>query len=147
MCDGIEYFLDGERKTAAYGHSTDEQLPVRARGGAIVFYRWGVLGKVYFADDNLPGWGLKFPETAWASLASIRGGEWAKFEPRPVRIFASRFVCFDPAWEQPRYFALKPGEFIQGLLARINHNARVYVVTVPPPAEYADFQRWPRVVP
>jgi hypothetical protein len=54
--------------------------------------------------------------------------------------------CFDPAWETARYFPLKPGEFLQGLLARINYNARVYVVTVPPPAEYADFQRRPRVV-
>jgi hypothetical protein len=47
-----------------------------------------------------------------------------------VRIFASRFVCFDPAWEQPRYFPLKQGEFIQGLLARINLSTRAYVVTV-----------------
>lgn len=37
-------------------------------------------------------------------------------------------------------------EFIQGLLARFNLNARVYVVTVPPPAECAEFQRWPRLI-
>ena len=90
--------------------------------------------------------GLKFPETGCAPLASRRAGEWEKFEPRPVRITATRFVCFDPAWETDRYFTLTPGEFIQGLLARINLNTRVYVVTVAPPVEYAEFQRWPRVV-
>jgi hypothetical protein len=146
VCDGIEYFLDRERQTAAFGQSRDEHLPVRKRDGSIVFYKWGVLGEAYFADDNLPGWGLKFPQTGWAPLASIKAGEWQKFEPRPVRIFASRFVCFDPTWETDRYFPLKQGEFVQGLLARINHSARVYVVTLPPPAEYAEFQRWPRVV-
>jgi hypothetical protein len=118
-----------------------ERAAVRLR-----FSDGAVLGKRYFTDDNLPGWGLKFPETGWAPLDSVRAGEWQKFEPQPVRIFASRFVCFDPAWEQPRYFPLKPGEFIQGLLARINLNARVYVVTLPPPAEYSEFQRWPRIV-
>jgi hypothetical protein len=41
----------------------------------------------------------------------------------------------------PVYFSLKRGEFIQGLLASIGDNYRVYVVTVLAAAEYAD--RWP----
>jgi len=47
----------------------------------------------------------------------------------------------------PVYFPLKPDEFIQGLLASISFHERVYVVTVPAPAEYADrWPEWPRVV-
>jgi len=47
----------------------------------------------------------------------------------------------------PVYFALKAGEFIQGLLASIGSHERVYVVTVPPPAEHADrWPEWPRIV-
>ena len=51
MCDGIEYFLDGERVTVYFGEPGVE-LPVRTRSGAIAFYRWGALGKYYFSDDN-----------------------------------------------------------------------------------------------
>ncbi|MES2561278.1 MAG: hypothetical protein V4637_00975 [Pseudomonadota bacterium] len=49
---------------------------------------------------------------------------------------ASRFMQVD-AWSVPHYFALKPGEFLQGLLASIGRHKRVYVVTVPLPAEHA----------
>ena len=42
------------------------------------------------------------------------------------------------SWQVPCYFALKAGEFIQGLLAHIeSHHTRVYLVTVPLPAEHA----------
>jgi hypothetical protein len=47
----------------------------------------------------------------------------------------------------PVYFPLKPGEYIQELLASIDHHKRVCVVTVPAPAEYADsWPEWPRIV-
>jgi hypothetical protein len=47
----------------------------------------------------------------------------------------------------PVRFLLKPGEFIQGLLASISFHERVYVVTVPSAAEYADrWSEWPRLV-
>ena len=35
----------------------------------------------------------------------------------------------------PVYFALKAGEFTQGLLASIGSHERVYVVTLPPAAK------------
>jgi hypothetical protein len=47
----------------------------------------------------------------------------------------------------PCYFELKRGEFIQGLVATIASNQRVYVVTVPaPPQHAAEWQDWPRIV-
>lgn len=145
MCDGIEYFLDCERVTV-YFSQPGAELPVRERGGAIAFYHWGALGKYYFSNDNLAGWGAKFPEGGWASLQSIRAGKWDTLEPRPVRIMASRFVQMN-SWQIPCYFELKPGEFIQGLVANINFHHRVYVVTVPPPMDHAeDWQEWPRII-
>jgi len=63
-----------------------------------------------------------------------------------VRIVASRIIQLD-RMVGPVYFPLNPGEFIQGLLASIGHHERVYVVTVPPPAEHADrWPEWPWVV-
>ena len=47
----------------------------------------------------------------------------------------------------PCYFALSAGEFIQGLIATVTSHQRVYVVTVPAPAEHArEWAEWPRIV-
>ena len=102
MCVGIEYFLDGERK-AAYFESEEAELAVLQRGGAMRFYPWGARRSTYYVAGNTPGWGAKFPETGWAPLEDIRAGRWARFEPRSVRIVASRFVQVD-SWKVPRYF-------------------------------------------
>ena len=145
MCDGIEYFLDGKRVTVYFGEPGAE-LPIRTHAGAIAFCQWGALGKYYFSDDNRSGWGRKFPEGGWASLESIRAGNWTTLEPRPVLIMASRFIQVN-SWQIPCYFNLARGQFIQGLLAQINVHRRVYVVTLPPPSEHTEeWREWPRIV-
>lgn len=145
MCIGIEFYLQGER-TRAYYDSAAPEVPVRLRGGAIGFYTWGARNAEFFEAGNMAGWGAKFPETGYAPLAEICAGTWAWLEPRPVRILASRFIQVD-AWSVPRYSALKPGEFIQGLLASIGRHHRVFVVTIPLPAEHEhESWHWPRVV-
>jgi hypothetical protein len=144
----FEFYLDGERFEVAYGEGRGE-LPVRERGGRIAFYRWGALGREYVADDNTPGWGAKFPEPGWAPLEEVRANGWYKVEPRSVKILASRFMIVD-RWQIERWFELRPGEFIQGLLATLGPTKRVYVVTVPVPKPYTEegtkLTVWPRVV-
>jgi hypothetical protein len=145
MCDAVEYLLDGEPQVSCFG-GPGVQLPVRKRGGAISFYRWGALRREYFPDDGRPGWGAQFPETGWAPLDQVRAGHWARVEPKPVRILAARFMRMSP-WQTPCWFSLAPGQFIQGLLARIGYHTRVYVVTVEPPPEHAEkWGEWPRIV-
>jgi hypothetical protein len=145
MCDGIEYLIDGEPQLSYFGEP-GAQLAVRKPGGAIAFYRWGALHPEYFAQDRVPGWGAQFPPTGWAPLDEVRAGGWARLEPKPVRILASRFLRID-RWQQPRWFPLEPGHFIQGLSASIGRHERVYVVTVAPPARYAEeWSEWPRIV-
>lgn len=131
----------GRARSRVYLDTDRAELPVRLRGGAIGFYRWGARRATYYVSDNVPGWGAKFPETEWVSLEEIRAGKWAWLEPRPVRILAARFLQVD-SWGVSRH------EFIQGLLAHITpHHYRVYVVTVPLPAEHAAEQwQWPRIV-
>jgi len=42
---------------------------------------------------------------------------------------------------------LKPGEYLQGAVAKVYAEERVYVVTVPQPEKYASAQPfWPRIV-
>ena len=144
MCHGIEYVLEDER-VVVYFDVQGAELPIRRKSGAVEFVRWGARGERYLADDNTPGYLLKFPVGGWASRDSIGSGAWQKFEPRPVRILASRFV-FDHALTGPRFFALERGEYIQGLLAASGTHRRVYVVTVSPPAQHRDFPTWPRVI-
>ena len=145
MCIGIEFFLEGERR-AVYYDSATPMLPVRARDGGLAFYRWGAHSAAFYETGNKAGWGAKFPETGYAPLDEIREHKWAWLEPRPVRIFAARFIQVN-SWQVPCYFALKPGEFIQGLLANINQHMRLYVVTVPLPPEHTDEQwLWPRLI-
>ena len=71
----IEYTRDGER-LAVYFDSDNPELPVRERGGAIRFYRWGARSAQYFSPDNLGGYAANFPETCCASLTDIRAGKW-----------------------------------------------------------------------
>jgi hypothetical protein len=145
MCIGIEFFVDAELRTV-YFDSKDPALPLRGRGGVIRFCRWGARSPEYFAPDNVSGWGSKFPETGWLPLDEIRAGKWARFEPRPARIVATRFLVLDE-WRLPQYFVVPPRNFIQGLVATIAPYQRVYVVTVPPPADAADlWPAWPRLV-
>jgi hypothetical protein len=148
MCDAIEFFLDGKPFEVAYGEGKVD-LPVRERGGRIAFYRWGALGREYVACDNKPGWGAKFPETGWAPIEEVRAHAWAKVEPRPVKIMASRFRITD-RWDVERWFDLAPGQFIQGLLATLGLDKRVYVVTVPLPdrlaSDVTEFTTWPRII-
>jgi hypothetical protein len=97
------------------------------------------------ATDNTPGWLQKFPEGGHASLESIHAGLWRRYEPQSARILASRFIQIT-AMQMPCYFALQRGEFLQGLIATIASNQRLYVVTVPAPAEHADqWPEWPRI--
>ena len=144
MCHGIEYVREDER-VVVYFVVQGAELPIRRRSGAVEFVRWGARGDRYLSDDNTPGYLLKFPVGGWASRESIASGSWQKFEPRPVRIVASRFV-FDDARLGPHYFALTRGEYIQGLLAASGTHTRVYVVTVAPPARHASLAMWPRVL-
>jgi hypothetical protein len=133
-------------RVAVYYDTRSPDLPVLMRGGAIRFYRWSARRACYFADDNIGG-AKRFQEDNCASLEDIHAKKWASYEPRPVRILASRFIQLDPFTIGPVYFPLKRGEFIQGLLASIRDNLRVYVVTVPAPAQYADrWPEWPRIV-
>ena len=56
------------------------------------------------------------PLGGWARLESIQKGVWQKFSPRPVKIIVDAFMEKDSN-DQSLWFMLKPGQFIQGLIA------------------------------
>jgi len=45
-----------------------------------------------------------------------------------------------------QWYDLTKGQWIQGLVARYQHERRVYVVTVEPELADAIYSRWPRIM-
>jgi hypothetical protein len=98
MCIGIEYFLEGERKSV-YFDAVAPDLPARLRGGAIGFYRWRAAPPFMTAGIS-QGWRAKFPETGCAPLEEIRAGKWANLEPRPADRPTSSAVAHTALYER-----------------------------------------------
>ena len=114
------------------------KLPIRKRDGAIDWITWGKRREEMCI----------FPEGGWARLSSVKDGRWTRMSPKPVQIIADRFMQKD-ADGQRYWFDLEEGEFIQGLMAFINGEPRVYVVTEEAPAETETAMihpRWPRIL-
>ena len=140
MCWCIDYEYEGQPRRAEFGYAVAE-LPIRLRGGTIKLYQWGARAPHWMASHPTRA----FPETGWARLVDIKSGVWAPYRPMPVRIPATRFRKID-AEQRAHWHDLKPGEYIQGLLAELGTQNRVYVVTVDPPDGSKTWSDWPRVV-
>ena len=97
-------------------------------------------------SDNEPGYLGSWPDTGWAPLDTIRAGTWNRLDPQPVKICVARF-CIVDRWDVPLWYPLQRGQYLQGLLATLRGQKRVYVVAVAPPegVELA-IEMWPRIV-
>jgi putative SOS response-associated peptidase YedK len=141
MCAGVE--IEGQEKSARiYFPVATATLPVLARDGSVVRMRWGARN-----EESAPeGGGPRWPKGGWARLESVKTGRWKQFDPQPVKIPAKAYMEKDGEGRS-HWFRLEPGEYIQGLVARIGDERRIYVVTIGTPAEFAHIHdRWPRIV-
>lgn len=144
MCSGVEYELDG-RRAKVYFPNPKAQLPVRRQGGGGVMVPWGARGREPALDSRLGG-RPTWIAGGWARYESIQQGAWDDYKPVPARIQVLAFMEKD-ADEASHWFDLEPDQYIQGLLAHLGGERRIYVVTVPAPPEYARIHdRWPRLV-
>jgi hypothetical protein len=119
------------------------------RSGRIKWVAWGAPTEQHMSSPDAPGYVLKLPAGSWIDRAEVSAGAWWQYKPRAVKIAASAFGVYMPAGyvTLERWIHLKPGQCIQGALATVFAEQRVYVVTVPPPTEYAAAQPcWPRIV-
>ena len=98
----------------------------------------------HISNPDAPGYVMKLPVGNWVELATLREGAWWRYKPRPVKIAA---IAFGVYLEVERWIPLKPGQYLQGALATVFAEQRVFIVTVPPPTGYATAQPcWPRIV-
>ena len=102
-------------------------LPVLRRGGGISFYRSGRAAGVLLRRQQHRRCRGGLPEDHCARLEDIHGKKMGDYDRRPVRILASRFIQLESD-DRTMLFPLKRGAFIQGLLASIRDNHRVYIM-------------------
>lgn len=89
--------------------------------------------------------------TGWARLESIERGAWARWRPLPVKIMVDSWQQKNKKIGQTFWHALREDEYLQGLLARLRDEERVYIVTVAPAKEagiisLARYDRIPRIM-
>lgn len=139
MCAGVE--ISGQDKPArVYFPVATATLPVLKRDGSVVLLRWGA--REEDGDAAVGRW----PNGGWARLESIKAGRWDAYEPLPVKIPAKGYMEKDGDGHS-HWFELAEGEYIQGLVAHLGGEQRVYVVTIATPPEHAHIHdRWPRIV-
>lgn len=135
MCVGV-YFQHGDNILRQYFPNPKAVLPIKKKDGSIILLPWG---RRQTQAGNLPMGG-------WAQLDSIYGGRWDKYFPKPIKIPVLSFMEKDFE-DNPHWYDLNKGQYLQGLVARDNNEQRVYIVTMEP--ELEDLQihnRWVRVV-
>ena len=138
MCGGVIYTLNNKKERIFFPNPY-ARLPVRMRDGSEQLLIWG-------RRKEQPG---QLPQGGWARLDSIRQGKWQRFNPVAVKIVVEQFMEKDQQ-KQSHWFSLEPGQFIQGLVARLADEQRVYVVTTQfeksSETDILIHERWPRVI-
>ena len=136
MCGGVTFHYDHKELTF-YFPNPKAVLPVRLKSGGISLMTWG-------RRQEEAG---SLPQTGWARLESIKAGMWDRFFPKPVKIRVDSFIEKDSLGKS-HWFPMSQGHYIQGLVASLDGERRVYVVTITPtlPEQAAVYGRWPRIM-
>jgi len=133
MCGGVSYISNG-KVIKTYFPIPLAQLPILKRDQSNDMLIWG-------RRREEKG---DFPLGGWARHESIQSGVWDKYQPQPVKIPVDSFMEKDKD-RVSHWFDLEDGQFIQGLVAHLGHDSRVYVVTVEP-EDKSIHDRFPRIV-
>ena len=134
MCQGV-YYTRGDQDIRLYFPNPAATLPVRTRNGAIRLLPWG-------RRQQQAG---QLPLGGWARLEAIYAGRWDRWRPLPVKLSVKSFAERDLEGHS-HWYDLTRGQWIQGLVARNQHEQRVYVVTIEPERDEAMHERWPRIL-
>ena len=134
MCGGVYYQHKGQ-DVRVYFPNPKATLPVITKHKETVLLPWG-------RRKDQAG---KLPLGGWARLDAIYAGRWDRWFPTPVKLPIKQFMEKDIEGNS-HWFDLTSGQCIQGLIARYNHEQRVYVVTIEPEVTDAVHDRWPRLL-
>lgn len=137
MCGGAKYTDKSGKDWTIYFPSPKAALPVLKRDGDVEWVAWGKR-KEEPAECFVNG--------GWARLDSIKQGKWKRFHPQPVILPVQSFMEKDHD-RKSHWIDVPEGQAIQGLVAHVDDQIRLYVVTMDTPEEYQwVHDRWPRLV-
>jgi hypothetical protein len=134
MAAMICYTHQEKSHTVSFKHR-DARLPIRTRQGDVQLCQWGR------RQNELS----HLPLGGWAQLSDIQTKKWQPFFPKPVKLAVLGFMEYDLENNQ-HWFTLTNGHYLQGLFARYDQDARVYLVTITPQRSDNIFLRWPRIL-
>ena len=135
MCGGVLYQFEGN-EIRTYFPNPMAQLPVLNKQGGAILLPWG-------RRERQVG---RLPLGGWARHESVKSGMWDRFFPKAVKIPLLGFMEKDYEGKS-HWFDLVDGQFVQGLVASMEKEQRIYVVTVVPNRiDMTIHDRWPRVV-
>lgn len=135
MLAAVTYTYQGQHYEVHFRH-VHALLPVKLRRGGVALLPWG-------RRKTQPG---KLPYGGCIHLNAIYAGLWQPYHPRPVRLDLESFMILDYE-NHPRWYDQKNSlADIQGLVARLGSEQRVYVVVIDPRIEFDYHAVWPRCV-
>ncbi len=135
MCGGVLYQTPDGETIRVYFPNPKATLPVRKKDGSSMQLPWGRRRE---QSGQLPLGG-------WARLDSIYAGRWDRYFPKSVKLPIVQFMEKDISGSS-HWFDIVKGRFIQGLIASLDQERRVYVVTITPEFDQAVHDRWPRII-
>jgi hypothetical protein len=136
MCGGVRFKYDEKLEPALAEIYTAEQLDKARDQGYVESVFWQtrpVLPALVDGDLRLYDWGnrddtLKLPKTGWVRVESLDAGKWNYLRPTEIVIPAFQGV------EKKVWFGIDRG--IRGFLVKRDGTERIYMLTLPPTAEY-----------
>ena len=87
----------------------------------------------------------QLPLGGWASLESLKRGEWDHYFPKRVRLAVHKFMEQDFE-SQLHWFDITAGQWIEGLYVQEKEERRVYIITLTPTLSKATYSRWPNIL-
>ncbi len=114
------------------------KLPVKLKNGEHRLVTWGRR-----ENEN-----SEMPLGGWARLSTLKNekdNRWNLYLPKPVQIPIDKFM--EKNFEgKSCWYEVTKGKCLQGLLAQIENEYRIYIVTIDPEDLMNCHYRWPHVV-
>lgn len=137
MAEAVTFCFQQKIYTVTFAH-TKAVLPIKLKTGEVKLVTWGRR-----ETEN-----SEMPLGGWARLMTIKNEKekgWNFYLPKPVQIPVDKFMEKDFEGRSCWYEVTK-GKCIQGLLARLDNEFRVYIVTIDPEDLFNTHYRWPHII-